>query len=149
VVNEHAIEIGKTLAHLINLGFKLRAAVNLVREHTRIGDQYLIVGDGGADIAQSPGGPPVVSKVTPREDGLYDLSIRMYPTREFKIGSVVLPTLKAITENCLLPGPSQASGLTETELRDYFSAHNGPVQINGELRWNDLPNAVNLSVEKN
>jgi hypothetical protein len=146
VVNEHAIEIGKALAHLINLGFRLRAAVNLVREHTHIGDQYLIVGDGGADIVQSEGGPPSVCEVTPRDDGLYDLSVRMYPTREFQIGSTVLPTLQEITENCLLPGRRKVTGLTETELCDYLSSHTSPVQLNGEIRWNDLPTPVDLSV---
>ncbi len=149
VVNEHAIEIGKALAHLINLGFKLRAAVDLVREHTRIGDQYLIVGDGGADIAQSEGGPPGVCEVTPRDDGLYDLSVRMYPTREFQIGSTVLLKLQQTSENCLLPGPSEATGLTEAELRDYFSSHSSPVQLDGELRWNDLSSPVDLTVDEN
>jgi hypothetical protein len=149
VVNEHAVEIGKALAHLLNLGFTLRTAVDLVREHTQIGNQYLIVGDGAADIAQSEGGAPSVCEVTPRADGLYDLAVRMYPTRELQIGSTVYPTLEKITETCLLPGPSEATGLTETELRAYLSSHGSPVKVNGEIRWNDLPKPVDLTVDEN
>lgn len=149
VVNEHAIEIGKALAHLLNLGFTLRTAVELVREHTQIGNQYLVVGDGSADITQSEGGAPSVCEVTPNGDELYDLSVRMFPTRELQIGSTVLPSQKDITVSCLLPGSSKTTGLTETELRDYLSSHCAPVQIDGELRWNDLPSPVDLSIDKN
>ena len=65
VINEHAVEIGEALARLLHVGFPLRGALQLVREHTSIGDQYLIVGDGGVDMAQSDGGPAIVCDISP------------------------------------------------------------------------------------
>lgn len=143
IVNEHAIEIGKSMARLLNVGFPLRGALQLVREHTSIGDQYLIVGDGGADMAQSNGGAALVCEVSPKGDGSYDLQIVAYPTREFQLGSYLTPSIDGINENILLPGETNSFELSETKLREYLSSHRFPVKVGSELRWNAPPGELN------
>lgn len=144
VVNEHAIEIGEAMARLLHIGFPLRGALQLVRDHTSIGDQYLIVGDGGADMAQSNGGTAQICEISSNDDGTYTLQIIVYPTREYQLGSHITPTIDGITENVLLPGSTSQFKISATELRDYLSSHQFPVRHGSELRWNDQPAEFDL-----
>ncbi|WP_121821348.1 hypothetical protein [Halostella salina] len=142
VVNEQAVEIGRAMAHLLNLGFPLRAAVELVRDHTRTGDQYIVVGDGGADIAQSEGGTPLLCKVDDGADGQFSLTVRAYPTREYQIGSYVTPTINDVERSFLLPGEMVQLQLSGDDLQEYLSSHRSPVQYDGKIFWNDTPGGI-------
>ncbi|WP_435347075.1 hypothetical protein [Haloarchaeobius sp. HRN-SO-5] len=144
VVNEHAVEIGHAVAHLLNLGFPLRAAVELVHEHTRIGEQYLVVGDGSVDIVQSDGGPPLVCHVEEREDDTYELTIQTYPTKELQLGSRALPTLETVNEYYLLPGRMRTFELDHRELIEYLTWTVSPVEFGDELHWNNAIGTVNF-----
>jgi len=137
VVNEQAVEIGRAMAHLLNLGFPLRAAVELVRDHTRTGDQYIVVGDGGADIAQSEGGSPLLCRVRKRSDDDFTLSITAYTTREYQLGSYTTPTIDSVQRAFLVPGETAEVNLSESELREYLNSHRSPVQYDGKIFWND------------
>lgn len=144
VVNEHAVEIGHAIAHLLNLGFPLRAAVELVHEHTQIGDQYLVVGDGSVDIVQSEGGPPLVCHVEHADGGNYGLSIHTYPTKELQLGSRTVPTLESVEDYYLLPGRMQTFELDEQTLREYLMWTISPVAYRGQLFWDNAMGDVNI-----
>ncbi|WP_135820653.1 hypothetical protein [Halostella litorea] len=148
VVNEQAVEIGRAMAHLLNLGFPLRAAVELIRDHTSTGDQYIVVGDGGADIAQSEGGTPLLCTVEEGPGDTYDLSIRAYPTREYQIGTYVMPTIDKVKQCFLTPGNMLDLRLSESELHSYLSSHRSPVQYDGKIFWNDTPGSVAIGSEE-
>ncbi|NHN48645.1 hypothetical protein G9464_13720 [Halostella sp. JP-L12] len=137
IVNEHAVEIGKAMARLLHVGFPLRVALQLVRDHTSIGDQYLIVGDGSADMAQSGGGATIICDISANGKETYDLQIAAYPTQEYQLGSFVTPTVEGIDENILLPGKTKTIELTKSELKEYLSSHQFPIQFRSELHWND------------
>jgi hypothetical protein len=142
VVNEYAIDAGKLMARLLNQGFPLRAAVTLVREYTVIGDQYLVVGDGSVDLAQTEGGPPVVYTVDTHSGDEFDVSVESYPTRIFRIGSHFQLTASSVDDYYLLPGPSSTIPMDRTELEKYLSWVAGPVRVDSSLRWMetlDLP----------
>ncbi|PSQ25359.1 hypothetical protein BRD03_14090 [Halobacteriales archaeon QS_9_68_17] len=136
VVNEQAVEIGEALARLLHVGFPLRGALQLVRDHTSIGDQYLIVGDGGADMAQSDGGAAIVCDVNPTDDETFELQITAYPTREYQLGSYITPTVEGFDENVLLPGKTESIELNSAELQEYLSSHQFPVKFGSKLQWN-------------
>ncbi|MCU4739798.1 hypothetical protein OB955_09675 [Halobacteria archaeon AArc-m2/3/4] len=136
IVNEHAVEIGETMARLLNLGFPLRAALELARETTILGDQYLIVGDGSADIAQSDGGSPTALTIDKMRDG-HELVLRSYPTKEFRVGSVNNPNIQTSTNFHLTPGETAISEVDDAELNDYLTWTKGPVINQGTIKWND------------
>jgi hypothetical protein len=144
VVNEHAVEIGHSVAHFLNLGFPLRAALELVHEHTHIGEQYLVVGDGSVDVVQSEGGPPMVCHVEQRDGGMFDLSIQTYPTKELQLGSRTVPTIDSVEEYYLLPGRMKTLRLEEQKLIDYLTWTISPVEFEGKLYWNNTIGTVDF-----
>jgi hypothetical protein len=135
VVNEYAIDAGKLIAQLLNQGYPLRAAVNLVREYTVIGEQYLVVGDGSVDVAQPEGGPPSVYHVETRPDGDYDVRVTSYPTRVFRIGTYFDVTTEKTNDKFLLPGTTSRMRMTRSEVEDYFLWVSAPAWVDGDLRW--------------
>ena len=90
-----AAEVGKRVAGLLNIGYPLRVAVDVVDEATRTGSQYQIVGDGGHAVAQRDSGGAFVHEVTPVDGDLstaseYCLRVQGHPS-ENGIGGVFHP----------------------------------------------------------
>ena len=137
VVNKYAIDAGKLMARLLNQGFPLRAAMNLVREYTIIGDQYLVVGDGAVDVAQTEGGPPTVYTVDSQPGDRFDVTAESYPTRIFRIGSHFQLTANDVDDNFLLPGKSKTISMDRPELENYLLWFSGPVWVDSRLQWMD------------
>ncbi len=144
VVNEQAIEIGQAAAHLLNLGFPLRAAAELIHQHHSIGEQYLIVGDGSVDIVQTDSGVPIVNQVNQIDDERYELTISSFPTKKFQLGSRATPSLEGVNEYFLLPGPMKAFEVSREELVEYLTWTMYPFEINGRIKWNDTLGIVDL-----
>ena len=136
IVNERAVESGAILAGLLNHGLPLRAALEMVGERTVLGDQYLIVGDGSIDIAQTDGGPPTIASVEARHARRLDVSFRHYPTKEYQIGTVTSPNVKSIDEMYLLPIEDVRSTVGANELDDYFTWTTTPALLDDSLRFN-------------
>ncbi|GAB3028852.1 hypothetical protein [Natronobiforma cellulositropha] len=136
IVNEHAVETGETMARLLNLGFPLRAALEMAKETTTIGDQYLIVGDGSADIAQTDGGVPSIIEVSDTPSG-YDFVLRSYSTKEFRVGAASEVNLEPATQKYLSPGRVDVTDVQTGEAHSYLTWTNGPVLKHESLVWND------------
>ena len=136
IVNEHAIESGAALARLLNLGIPLRGALEIVRERTVLGDQYIIVGDGSTDIAQSDGGPPTIVTIHNDFGDMIDVWIRNYPTKEFQIGSLALPKIDDSESMHLLPLHDFHTKVERSELESFFTLTKTPVIIDDTLYWN-------------
>ncbi|WP_255192038.1 hypothetical protein [Natronobeatus ordinarius] len=137
VLNEHAVEIGETMARLLNLGFPLRGALEIARENLTVGDQYAIVGDGSADIAQTEGGAPAIVVVNDRENSQFEFAIRSYPTKEFKLGTTTASNLQSVADRHLSPCYTPFSRVSEKSLQEYLTWTGMPVLTDDELRWND------------
>ncbi|MFC3956991.1 hypothetical protein [Halovivax cerinus] len=135
IINEHAVESGASLARLLNLGFPLRGALEIVTEWTVLGDQYLIVGDGSTDIAQSDGGPPAVVSID-RSGTEAVLHFRSYPAKDFQIGSVTSPSLSSVEQLYLLPRQDITARVDDDSLENYLTWTETPVVIDGTLQWN-------------
>lgn len=136
VINEYAVESGGALARLLNLGYPLRGALEVVSERTVLGDQYLIVGDGSTDIAQSDGGPPTLVTLEHVSGDELEISFRHYPTKGFQIGSLASPNVDSIEQMHLLPMQDFRQRIAESELEEYFSWTETPVVIEDSLHWN-------------
>lgn len=136
VDNEDAVEAGETMARLLNRGFPLRGALEIARQNGKLGDQYLIVGDGSTDIAQSDGGAPGIVELKRSGVG-YDFAIRSYSTKEYKLGSVTESTLETVTDRHLSPGKTAFETVDEPALIEYLTWNELPVQFDDSLHWND------------
>ncbi|ELZ04560.1 hypothetical protein [Natrialba aegyptia] len=137
VANDDAVTAGETMARLLNRGFPLRGALEIARQNTGLGDQYLIVGDGSADIAQSEGGAPAVVQLTNREDGTVDFALQSYSTKEYRLGTATESSLPTVADWHLSPGYTPFLSVDEGSLQEYLSWNELPVVHEKELFWND------------
>ncbi|WP_323675780.1 hypothetical protein [Halorubellus sp. PRR65] len=137
VVNDYAIEIGKMFAHLLNLGFPLRSAIDIVSETSTIGQQYLVVGDGSVDMVQSTGGSPFVCEVTGEGRFERDVSFDVYPTNYNPLGSQANVTLESVTDAYIVPAQTDTYPVPFDELREFLAWMTYPVIVNDQWRLNN------------
>ncbi|RZH68200.1 hypothetical protein [Natrinema altunense] len=137
IVNDRAVEAGETMARLLNRGFPLRAALEIARTHSSLGKQYLIVGDGSADIAQSDGGAPMIVDLERDGDEPFDFAVQSYSTKEFKLGTATESTLPTVADRHLSPGRTSFSRADKDDVREYLIWNEVPIRVDSELLWND------------
>ena len=134
--NEYAVESGAALARLLNLGFPLRGALEVVGEWTVLGEQYLVVGDGSTDIAQTDGGAPTLVSIDDQDDESYEISFRHYHAKECQIGSLTSPNVDSIEKMHLLPMDDVRTTVTNEQFRDYVTWTKTPILLGDSLHWN-------------
>jgi hypothetical protein len=134
VINSGAVEVGKSLARLLNRGFPLRAALNIAKEESIIGDQYIVVGDGEVGITQPESGTPIHCEVTEKGD-TYELDVKTYPTTQKGMGSMFMPLLGDQQKHYLNSGDLETFEVTAPELSSFFQLENMPVIYAGDLYW--------------
>jgi hypothetical protein len=137
VVNDYAIEIGRMFAHLLNLGFPLRSAIDIVSKTSTIGQQYIVVGDGSVDMVQSTGGSPLVSEITGEGRFEREVSFTVYPTNYNRLGSTAKMNLDSVTDAYVVPAETDAYTIPYDELREFLAWMTYPVTVDGEWRLND------------
>ncbi|RKD98103.1 hypothetical protein [Halopiger aswanensis] len=137
VINEDAVEAGEIMARLLNRGFPLRGALEIVQENAALGDQYLIVGDGSTDIAQSDGGSPGIIELEDHDDDTFGFAVRSYSTKEYKLGTSSTSNLATVADRHLTPGITPPSSVDKQSLREYLTWTELPFLIDDQLHWND------------
>ncbi len=133
--NAGATVVGQTIARLLNAGFSLRVALSIARSQRLVGNQYIVVGDGGVEIAQAESGNPCLLFVESLDDGEYALRSRVYPADGRSTGSVVMPFIDGVQTYFLAGGDLPTFTVEEAELQRYFSLERLPVVYDGELLW--------------
>jgi hypothetical protein len=136
VVNDSAVEIGETIARLLNAGFPLRAALTIAREENVFGGQYIVVGDGGMTVAQPASMTPSLLELK-RKQGQFELRFQTFVTDNVGLGSLVMPYLKNIDEHYLNSGSVTTIGVSEEELIDFLHLERVPVIFEDTLYWSD------------
>jgi hypothetical protein len=126
--------VGRTVARLLNQGFPLRGALDIARNRSVVGAQYVSLGDGNVDIAHSKGLGPTLSEVSSVEGG-YENAIKMYTYRHAGMGSMFAPAVPGVEEQYLVPGRIDTFEMDEESLRDFFEFADMPVLLDGEFRW--------------
>lgn len=134
VVNTGAVSVGSTLARLLNQGFPLRAALEVAKNEDVIGEQYIVVGDGGLTIVQGKSGTPTVCSISTTENG-FEIEIRAYITMIEGMGSIILPRVKNNCKYYLNSGLITTFHVTKDELLRFLDLENLPVKFNGNLSW--------------
>lgn len=146
VLDPGAAAVGLTMARLLTLGFTLRTALTIASRQSVVGEQYIVVGQGRADLASTRRGAPLVCDVSAAGDGRFTLSIRTSLPREAGMGATVSPTLEGRDEHYLAPCWIDAE-VTGAELRDFLDCHPFPVRTDDVLVWEDRYDAVRERVQ--
>jgi hypothetical protein len=132
--NSGAVQMGCTLARLLNAGFPLRAALEIARDDSIMGKQYLVIGDGGLTIGQPEIGGPGFCEIERTTDG-FQVTHRAYPTEERGMGCTVALHLPSSNEYYLSSTRSPTVEVSRDELVQFLSFEDIPVRINGTLQW--------------
>jgi hypothetical protein len=135
ITNKSAIEIGRTIARLLNRGFSLRSALTVVRDQQMVGNQYIVVGDGSIEIAQSESGTPFVCHLDTNGGGRYELRITTYPTIESGMGALFTPFISDIETYFLSGGDVSTFSVDKDTLVQFLRLEQIPVIVDGDLTW--------------
>ncbi|WP_122087993.1 hypothetical protein [Halalkalicoccus subterraneus] len=136
VINAGAVKIGSALARLLNNGFPLRAALEVAKDEDVMGEQYIVVGNGGMTVVQSETGTPTVCFVS-EESEEFVVEIVAYVTSMEGMGSLIFPRIEDNEEYYLNSGSIATFELTESQLTSFLDLENLPIRYNSNLYWSD------------
>lgn len=137
VQNSNAVHAGNVIAQLLNQGFSLYGAIDILRKSTNIGQQYHVVGDGLSTVAQANNGAPNMCSVTKSKDG-FNIEIHEYlSVPRMDMGGIFRPYIESIDTHHLVPKKFGPLSVTKPELVEFLELELIPVLLNGELRWSD------------
>jgi hypothetical protein len=137
VINTGAIQMGESIARLLNAGFPLRAALTVARDESVLGGQYIVVGDGGMTVTQAPSRTPTLLEIEPEDDG-FAVDIQTYATDDAGIGSIYQPFINGNDQYYLSSGKIATFQLSENELAKFLKLENFPIKAENALRWSSL-----------
>jgi hypothetical protein len=136
VLNSGAERVGKTVARLLNLGFPLIASLSIAKSKSLMGDNYVVIGDGGLDLTQPISGSPSMCDVT-KVDNEFSINYNTYLTRKQSIGSITMPNIIDNQYFYLTSGSTGEFKLGVNDLLRFLSEEKMPVRLESKLHWND------------
>ncbi|MFC4552022.1 MULTISPECIES: CHAT domain-containing protein [Halorussus] len=134
VGNRGASEVGETLARLLNHGFGTGSALELAREYTSIGRDYVVVGDPSVAIAQRSANTAMTYDIrTGSADGL-EITPMVYSTRVGVVGRIVRSHLPKDETYFLRFGrlPTMTSDWKRVR---HVLGDSAPLIVDGDLQW--------------
>lgn len=142
VGNTPATRIGRTVARLLNAGFSLAGALELISEDFVTGQQYVIVGDPTLSIVKSHGDTPTLAEITPTAgDDTFVVDLHGYLSDQTPLGMPLIPSVSNNERYYLNSGHLATFNVSRTALTEYLSQEQFPVRIDGTVRWS---NAISL-----
>ncbi len=134
IVNSGAVTVGTLIAQLLNLGFPLYGALDVVRQENIIGQQYRMVGNGETTITQSETGVPNLCSLS--NDGENrTIDIEMYNSSNVRRGGVFSPYVDSIESYYVIPRRTGPVSVTESELNEFFDEALFPVIQDDRIQW--------------
>ncbi|MDX1748008.1 MAG: hypothetical protein R3324_18910, partial [Halobacteriales archaeon] len=138
VINSGALRVGRTMARLLDLGFPLRPALDIARNRSIVGSQYIVVGDGNADIAPPESLTAVRAAISELGDDEYELDLYAYPTGNAGMGTVYKPFIHENQDTFYLnSGHVDTFRVSREELRWFFGLEPMPIELDGSFSWSD------------
>jgi len=136
VLNSGAERIGESIARLLNLGFPLVAALEISKSESLMGNNYVIIGDGGLDVTQPESGIPSLCKLQ-KECKVFNLTYITYLTRKRNIGSITVPYIDGNDDFYLTSGFTGNFKTNIKELLRVFTEDPMPIKTDSKLYWSD------------
>ncbi len=141
VGNLGAVEVGETFARLLNYGYTVGAALEIVEEYTAIGRHYVAVGDPDTSVAQCRDGVMLlpklgadIEKTQPRDK--FEGEGIVFASGNWQLGGTVEIYLQCDDDSTPRLVPSYSTFTTTyDELESWFDEEVAPIVVDGELRW--------------
>jgi hypothetical protein len=139
VTNAGAVGLGRTMARLLEHGFPFRAALDLARDYHPVGEQYIVIGDGGLSVVQCESGTATLWEIQRTGDDTLDLALSGFPTPAHGLGSEFIPYLNQAENTFYLSsGEIDTFRVSTAEAAELFQYSPFPVRLDGELTWSDV-----------
>jgi hypothetical protein len=122
------------MVRLLNQGFPLRAALNIAKDQSIVGGQYIVVGDGNVDVVQSDSRTPGLLKIESKGD-VYEISSKLFPTNSHGMGTMAITPFGDEKKQHLAAGEIDVRVATAEEISDVVAMENIPILFDGKLRW--------------
>ncbi|MDL0140978.1 hypothetical protein PNP85_15910, partial [Halobacterium salinarum] len=136
--NDAAMLIGQNIARFVNQGFSPRSALAIVQRYGRADDKYMVLGDGGYQVAQSKSGIPVVAHLTTASSDSsqrYRFSVEMFPSEHDSLGGIYSPNFDALSQQ-LYAGCTPTVTAAAQEVQSFLDLDSQmPVVLDGSLHW--------------
>ncbi len=143
VVNDSAVEIGVTIARLLNAGFPLRAALSVARDESIFGGQYIVVGDGGMTVTQAASRTAQLYSISKSGD-MYDLLVTTYATDDAGLGSLFMSYAATDEKYRLSSGDIGPFRISEQRLAEVMQMEDLPVRTSNGVTWTSSLNPSTL-----
>jgi hypothetical protein len=145
VVSTAATTIGKRYAELLNAGFPIGAATDLIQETKLFANQYTVVGDGNATLVQPEGATTAVEKISLAADGGFRVEGTVYASWSSDVGA--LYGLHYNRKRMVVPNRWGPLSVTEDELATAFDRWMFPIVAGGKFYWSDEVSVAELRTE--
>lgn len=138
VSNTAATNIGQMVARLLNGGFSLGGALDIINDESLTGQQYMIVGDPELSIVHTQGDTPILAEITSTVDeDTFTIDIYSYPSSQAPVG---MPHVSSVCDNdtyYLNGGHLTTFTVSRMELMEYLQRTQLPVRIDRSVTWID------------
>jgi hypothetical protein len=137
VGNTPATRIGRTVARLLNAGFSLGGALDIIKDELITARRYMIVGDPRVAIAESRGPVPILGELNRVDSSMFNISIYGYQSSQARIAGIYTPFIPDHPSYYLGSGYMGDYSIEHDELLEYLDLERYPVRVNGSLIWSD------------
>lgn len=142
VGNNAATTVGRLLAGLLDSGFPLYAALDVLQSELGRASRYSILGNGIVTLSPS-GGFPTLTVVNQVSNGEVKATPIVYPTRRIGFGSLCVPN---VGEDQMYVGTGRLEtvSLSVPQFVERLKGDRNPVLIGGEIVWGNTSNLEEL-----
>ena len=147
VISSMATKIGRTIARLLNFGFPIGSATNLIQDTMFSGGHYAVVGDSNASLVQSVKGTPDVKKISVLDDGQFEVSVEAFASWNYDVGTMQTIYLDACDHRYVVPGDYGPWPVDKEFLNDFLSKEESPIIAGEEFYWPNETTAEELTSE--
>lgn len=136
VPNTEAIRAGRSAARLLDMGFSLSAATEIIQDILLPSDQYTVVGDPNDCLVTAENGAPRITIVNLVSDGRYRVTSKIYPKPQTGVGARYTPYFGGAPERAItVPGTVGPMTLKPDHLATELDEPPCPLVVGGELMW--------------
>lgn len=141
VWNSTAVLVGETIAHLLNHGFTVGSAFNIVMDYVVSARNYTVLGDPTVTVAQCNSVEPLLYRVSDTDHEARESEVEVtpvaYPTQAPGVGTVVQPCLPGFDKYHIGIGELKSETVSRDTLYTRLDGNSDPVVENGELLLGD------------
>jgi hypothetical protein len=137
VISSMATKIGRNIARLLNHGFPIGSATNLIQDTMFSGEHYAVVGDSNASLAQTTTGVPEVQRIEIANDGRFELYVETFGSWNYDTGAMFTSDLDSFDRNYIVPGEFGSVKIHDERLCNYLNRRSTPVIAAGAFHWSD------------